>query len=284
MDYTRCMRYDLAISDFDGTLLRRDDTISARTLSAIRAFTQKGGVFAVSTGRAFAGIAGRLGELELPGDVPVMCCQGALVRKVRSGETVSQIPLDTAAAARFLSRAERMGLMCQFYTPDAVYAPSRNEINDYYFMRNRIEPVAVGRRVSDCIVRVQEPVLKVLCFIQPSDRARMLQAFSDLPGMRVFASHPSLIEGVSVRAGKGNGLRIACRNLGVAPERTVAFGDELNDIDMLQAAGLGVAMGNAVPETKAAADTVTDDCDADGVAAVLERIANEQPIETKTTA
>ena len=73
-------------------------------------------------------------------------------------------------------------------------------------------------------------------------------------------------------ANKGTALEALCRHLGVTMEETIAFGDGTNDLTMLRAAGLGVAMGNAAPEVKAAADMVTDDNEHSGVAKVIRKI------------
>ncbi len=265
------MNYDLILSDFDGTLLRRDDTISPRTVKAIKEYTASGGVFGVSSGRAFASLRLRLGELGLRGSFPVLCCQGAMSRNSESGELISQIPMQKKSALEFLRKAEDMGLMCQFYTADNVYAPSLNKQNEYYFKLNRIVPEAVGK-ASEFLVARDLAVLKVLAIIEPSEREKMLAEFSGISGVKTFASHPILVEAVSENAGKGNGLIGACKRLGIKTERCVALGDELNDVEMIEAAGLGVAMGNAVSEAKRAADYVTADCDSDGVAEVIEKV------------
>lgn len=272
------MYYDLAVSDFDGTLLEKGGAISSRTVVAIDSFRKAGGKFILSTGRSFSSIVQRLEELGLHGDMPVLCCQGALMRRAQSGETLLKIPMQKQAALAFLQKAEERDLMCQFYTAEAVYAPCRNARNEEYFTRTGIDPVEVGMPVSEFLRSFDEPVLKVLCIIPPDERARLLRAFSEGKGCAVFASQKFLIEAVSEQAGKGNGLVQACRALGVDCARSVAFGDELNDIDMLKAAGLGVAVGNAVPEAKAAADFVCDACADDGVAKVLERIVRGERI------
>ena len=72
-------------------------------------------------------------------------------------------------------------------------------------------------------------------------------------------------------ATKGKALLGLCRALDIDPSETMAFGDGLNDISMLRAAGVGVAMGNASESVKAAADLVTAGCDSAGVAEALMR-------------
>ena len=269
------MHYDLVISDFDGTLLRNDDTISPRTLAAIRDYTAAGGIFGVSTGRAFASIRQRLGELGLRGAFPVMSCQGAFSRDSQSGEVISRIAMEKSAAVEFLRRAESLGLAAQFYTDDDIFAAELSERNRLYFERNRLLPRLV-ENVADAAQSCESPILKVLCLLLPSDRQRVLRAMEGIEHAKVFATHSMLIEAVADKAGKGNGLVSTCERLGISIARSVALGDELNDIDMIETAGLGVAMGNAVPEVKAIADYITDDCNNDGVAKLLERILRDE--------
>ena len=112
----------------------------------------------------------------------------------------------------------------------------------------------------------------MLCYITPQIREEMFPLYAGIKKVKMFTSGAYLFEAVSENAGKGNGLIDVCRRLGVPVSQSVAFGDELNDVDMIQVAGLGVAMGNARAEAKAAADTVTSSCERDGVAEILEKI------------
>ena len=74
---------------------------------------------------------------------------------------------------------------------------------------------------------------------------------------------------------KGQGIRDICRTLGISPEEVIAFGDAANDIPMLEAAGMGVAMGNAAEAVKAAADRVTLSNNEDGIAAALRELLDD---------
>lgn len=267
------MKYKLVICDFDGTLLRSDDTISDETKRAIFEYTESGGVFGISTGRSFESIYKRLSELGLKGKFPVMSCQGALSYDSESGELLADIPMDRVSAVEFLRRAENMGLTCQFYTARDVFVPELNEINGGYFKLTRLTPIGVGK-VSEYAQKTTEKIYKTLCFINPKDRERVISAMSGIPNTQVFASHAALIEAASQCAGKGNGLIKTCKAFKVPIEQSVSIGDELNDVEMIKAAGLGVAMGNAIDKAKDAADYVTDTNDNDGVAKVLRKILN----------
>ena len=88
---------------------------------------------------------------------------------------------------------------------------------------------------------------------------------------------PNNFEITAPGVSKGEGLCLLCRTLGIDIAQTVACGDEGNDVSILRSAGLGVAMGNATAEAKAAADVQVADCDHDGVAEAIERYLG-QPI------
>ena len=90
-------------------------------------------------------------------------------------------------------------------------------------------------------------------------------------------SSRDLLELLHPAVSKGNALSMIMRDLGISPEETVAFGDNHNDIGMLQLAGLGIAMGNAHDEVKAAANYVTASNAEDGVAVAIERLLLRAP-------
>ncbi|MBQ9389489.1 MAG: HAD-IIB family hydrolase, partial [Synergistaceae bacterium] len=91
------------------------------------------------------------------------------------------------------------------------------------------------------------------------------------PNVLFTSSVPNNIEINDTRANKGDGLKFLTEYLGLPIESTLAFGDGLNDISMIKAAGIGAAMANAVAEVKEAADYVTLDCNNDGVAEGVKR-------------
>jgi len=104
-------------------------------------------------------------------------------------------------------------------------------------------------------------------------KAEVEQAYDRLfPDLVITSSGKRNLELNIASATKGGGLRALCRIRGVDPAEAVAFGDGTNDASMIQAAGLGVAMGNAAPELIAVADRVTLSNNEDGVAVLLEEL------------
>ena len=108
-------------------------------------------------------------------------------------------------------------------------------------------------------------------------RSRLLTEIPQVfPGILATSSSPQNIELNQMNANKGQALLDLADRLGVPHEKTIAFGDGLNDITMIRAAGIGIAMENAEPAVKAAADWITASCDEDGVAAGVERFVLSQ--------
>ena len=103
----------------------------------------------------------------------------------------------------------------------------------------------------------------------PADRDAILAELARVPNIEVTRSYPMNIEVMQRGTSKGSALEWLCRELGVPVADAVAFGDNMNDISMLQAAGTGVAMANAEAAVRAAADAVAAGNDEDGVAAFI---------------
>ena len=117
-------------------------------------------------------------------------------------------------------------------------------------------------------------ITKMIWIDEPDSLQKRKAALSgSLPDTVSYCnSRPDFLEFFSGSVSKGTALRFLCKNLGIHPEETIAFGDGENDISLLQAAGLSVAMGNAAEEVKACADVVTASNDEDGIALCIQSL------------
>jgi len=149
----------------------------------------------------------------------------------------------------------------------AEFSPDRHILE---MLRDLRHPVP---ELKDFIARRGQDIQKIQFFSNDPDlRAEVLRTCSQrFPGTVASSSCPNNVEINHADATKGRALLGLCRALDIDPKETMAFGDGLNDIPMLRAAGVGVAMGNAIDTVKAAADLVTADCDDAGVAAMVAR-------------
>ena len=174
--------------------------------------------------------------------------------------------------------AERFGLAMEISCGGTLHltreAWDRERSFDYAFHQTVLE--AHGKCVPDLrafCLESRAPAEKVNLFcVSPERRAEVERALSALPFTWSWASSSSL-ELTRADANKASGMLRVCALLGIAPEQVLALGDSGNDISMLRSAGLGVAMGSAPEEVRAAARAVTLTNTADGAAIAIERYA-----------
>ena len=264
--------------DLDGTFLDDRKHIPEENLRAIRYAAEKGAVVVPATGRLFLGIPEELASL--PFLRYYILINGAKVYDAKEDKIISaaEIPVDTALD--LFRHGKEIGAIYDCYMDDTGYmeAPMRDALDEYSPNKAYIAYMKSIRRPVDNIsefIRDKTSVQKVQYFFKDLDeRARQLKLIPELfPGIKASSSVSMNIEMNSVNAGKGPALAALCCYLGFSPEDAVAFGDGMNDADMLSAAGLGIAMKNSDPDVLAYADRITDfDNNEAGVAKMIYEI------------
>lgn len=268
--------------DLDGTLLDSQKRLSPRNRAALERAAARGVHIVPTTGRFF----GMMPEAvrDLPFVRYAITINGAQVYdRVRDEAIVrEEIPLETALGVMELLDSHDVIYDCYRsnwgWMTESLQAKAADYATDEHYLRMVRE---FRRPVPDLKAHLRETaaeggVQKIMLFARRGgEESRTLGAIRDemsarFPELRVTASTWNNLELNSAAAHKGNALRRFAEHLGLTLENCAAFGDGLNDLSMVKAAGLGVAMANAVPEVKAAAARVTLSNDEDGVAAVLE--------------
>jgi hypothetical protein len=261
-------RYRLIVLDVDGTLVDHERRISPTTLQALAAAKTAGIHVTLATGRMYA--SGLPYARTIGADAPLILYNGARIQDPAGGGILFSTLLPRPQALRGLRLARELGLHVNLYLGDEVYIERVNETSRESARKDGVEQVAVGDLVRFLDGQQADPV-KVL-LIGPEDRlkafARVYCAGGEgLPD--VVRSEPTYLEIMPRGISKGAALIRLCDLLGIPTSTTVAFGDGLNDLEMIQVAGLGVAMGNAHGDVKRAARVVAPDNNADGVADIL---------------
>lgn len=255
----------LVVSDFDGTLLNwKERRITPRTARAVRAFCRRGGHFVCATARPWYALRPYLGPLADCVSTSILC-NGAWVREGR--EDILLRPVRPEAVRRLVadwwdSPEVRIMLIGRDRTLTNRWSPHRYIRGYQRSLRSR--PVPAGRAGDAEVLNIEvDAVPEVLERVE-----------SSLAGCGVVCarSWPAFMEVYDASASKGKALEFVRTRLGVAKEEVVAFGDGNNDLDLIEAAGLGVAVANATPEMKRKAAVVTAACNDDGVAQFLERM------------
>ncbi|MEI7030645.1 HAD family hydrolase [Streptomyces pratensis] len=262
--------YALVATDLDGTLLRPDNTVSARSRAALALAAAAGARHLVVTGRPAPGVRGVLDGLAYTG--LAVCGQGAQLYAAErgGGRLVRSVTLDRKCADTALGKIEaEVGPVFAAVDQDGVDGVTLTEAG--YRMPN---PALPAQRVDSRDALWERPVIKVLVrHPELGDDALAAAARGAVGDLAtVTLAGPATVELAPRGVDKGAGLALAAELLGIGAERTIAFGDMPNDLPMFGGAGRRVAMGNAHPELRAAADEVTLSNAEDGVAVVLERL------------
>ena len=270
--------------DLDGTLLNSEKQLSEKDAGALEKAVAQGIEIVPATGRFFRGMPQVIREL--PFVRYVISVNGAQVYDAEADKTVcsSEIPL-----SRALSVMEKLdgldviydcyqdgwGWMTQsLYDKAEEYAANIHSLKMIRELRTPVPELKAelekrGRGIQKIQIFFKDMTLRKQAL------AELPREFSDLA---VTTSIVNNIEINSRGATKGIALEKLAQYLEIPIESTVAFGDDTNDITMLQAAGIGVAMGNADEKVKSSADYITLDCDDSGVAHALRHFLWENEI------
>ena len=259
----------LICTDLDGTLLRNDKSISAENHDAIEYFKREGGYFTFITGRMYYTATG-LYEMVKP-NAPVGCINGGGIFDYEKEKYLwsNTLPNDVKELVRAVVEAvPSVGV--QMNALDKIYFCRENS-RMAKFRRFTGAPNIVGDfRTLDV------PVAKVV--FGDEDEANILkiaEVLKNHPRSGEFdyiRSERTLYEILPKGASKGNLLIRLADILGVDMAKTVAVGDYNNDVSMIKAAGVGIAVANAVEEAKAAADLVTVSNEEHAIAKIIEMI------------
>jgi Cof subfamily protein (haloacid dehalogenase superfamily) len=257
----------LVATDLDGTIVRRDGTVSARTVAALAAVEDAGLPVVLVTGRPPRWMHS---VVEATGHRGVaICANGALVYDLRTDTVVERFLLEPAVAVQVVQ-------LLRSALPGAVFAVERHESYGHeaaYRMRWNAADVETVATAEELLV---EPVAKLLVRVEGSSGDAMLAVARDVLGDLVSVTHSNaddcLLEVAAAGVTKASTLARVAAEHGVTADAVLAFGDQPNDLAMLLWAGLGYAVGDAHPDVLAAAPLRTAPSEDDGVALVLERM------------
>lgn len=253
------------VFDLDDTLLRDDRTISPYTVDVLRRTAAAGIHVIPASGRArdsMLPFVDQLGCTSL-----YIACNGAEVW-TSDHQLLMREAIPAALAREVAAFGEAHDCYAQTYAGDSFFYSRRGKWAQSYAESSMLKGVYVG----DLAAYINQPTAKLLMMDDAVRIAAMLEEGRRLFGDRlsVTCSKPYFLEFNPLRATKGIALTYCAQRLGFEPAEAIAFGDSLNDLSMLQAAGLGVAMGNAREDVKALIATVCGTNEEDGVAHYIE--------------
>ncbi len=262
------INYGLIISDFDGTLVNSDETICEENKTAIAEYIKNGGVFAISTGRLPNGILPRAQELGLKG--VVVCAQGSIIVDIESKEVIFEDKIPNAIAVKVCKKIEDMGIHVHVYNTWGYYSNKDDDALRRYEKTTRTKAeVITNRPIYEILQETGMDVCKFLMMVYPQDNAKIREILEkeNFEGCAITKSADVLVEVINARCSKGTAVEYLAKHYGIPMEKTVAIGDQWNDIPMIQTAGVGVAVKNADELLKASATEVCEYTNEEGAVA-----------------
>ena len=265
--------YNLIAVDMDGTLLNSEHHISLRGKQAIKDVLQRGKQVVFATGRCLAEMGEYLAEF--PDMRYLICENGASVVDLKEKRNLYRAPLDPALTERVIRAVEKEDVLVSFFIGNRSFMDAAGVARlAEYGLEGYVDVLENTLvRVPSLFAFYRDNPLEAekitLYFKDASTRNRVKGKLSGMP-LQLAGSIAGNLEISASGVNKGAGLRKLCESLNLPLSEVIAVGDGNNDREMLQAAGLPVAMANAVPELKRFAKRTAPDCDHDGAAVIIE--------------
>lgn len=271
--------------DLDRTTLNSQGGLSSRNKRAIQAAIDRAIHVVVASGRPAEALPAEI--TEIPGIRYAVVSNGALVWDLRKKERIQEYKLAPESVEQLLAvsakAASDWGIEVAYEIPvnGAAYAQA-SYVQDPVRYGARAESIAyiqkTRRPVDDILAFIQEHIRELDCMnIVVGERKKELwdKILEEVEDIYVTTSVKQLLEITHKDGGKASGMRFLLERLGIEAGQLLAFGDGDNDKELLKMAGLGIAVENAVPGCKEAADEITLSNDDDGVAVVLEQLLDQ---------
>jgi Cof subfamily protein (haloacid dehalogenase superfamily) len=264
--------YDLVAIDVDGTLINSENHVTEATRAAIHEVLSKNIGVTLASGRARMTMVPFLTELGIT--LPFISSGGAHIIDPVSNRTLyySAVPADALSLIVEYARAAQAPII--FQESDRIFYEGSQEVLRSLSETYKIDITVAANfiRVDDILKAHSEPIKVYMCqdpAIVQDIEAQLKQ--HHLPIYMTYSAPPYL-EITSASASKGEAIQRLAAHLHIPLERILAIGDSRNDLSMFEVVGKRVAMGNGVPEIKAAADLIAPTNDEDGVAWTLRTI------------
>lgn len=272
----------LAALDLDGTLLNSKSSISDNNKKAIKAASDAGTTFVIATGRPYSGLP--LDDMKELGIQYAITTNGASVYKVPEKECLLENCMPWEQTAKLLEELLTYPIHLDVFIHGISYTPSicRDAIENMNHFPPELKDYILSTRtlipdMIDFLRREKPDVQKVtMNFPRAEDgtilyRDKAMEILDNYPTICYLSGGYGNLEFTKKGISKANGLDFLCNHLNISMEQTLACGDSENDLDILKAAGLGIAMKNAPEHVKSEADEIAPSNEEDGVAAIIEK-------------
>ena len=273
--------YKLIAIDMDGTLLNDRHEVPEDVKNTLDEAKRQGIKIVLCSGRPIGGMRSYIEELNLKEDGDyVIAFNGAFLQNTHTNEVIAEVSLNHKDLVKLHGLSVKLNTPMHFFDVENLYTPNA-DISKYTILESYLTKVPLRyRQVSDIPTNLSIP--KIMFIDEPVNLNKVIQALPENLNEQytIVQSAPYFLEFVHPRVSKGYAVKMLAEQLGIKQEEVMSIGDNGNDLSMIQYAGCGVAMGNAIPEIKAAADFETLTNNEGGVAHVIKKLALE-PLRVK---
>ncbi len=263
------MKYKMLALDLDNTLLNDEHKISQQNINSLQAAAEAGLIVVIATGRMYRSTLTYARQLGI--NVPLITYHGALIKKVNGGEEIWHKPVPLDIALEIAVYAKERGYHLNAFINDSLHVAEENEFTRYYQSIADIDLRAVGN-LPAYLQQKKIPPTKMSIISLVEDMEEIIEDLTNHFSGKVFLTQalPNFLEITHLEATKGRALRYLAEEWGIKREEVAAIGDNLNDLDMLEYAGTGVAVANAREKLKKVAQVITLSNVEDGVSYFVE--------------
>ncbi|UFJ39098.1 Cof-type HAD-IIB family hydrolase [Brevibacillus humidisoli] len=258
----------LVAIDIDGTLLDRDSQLHQDTVDTLQAVRKAGIQVVLASGRTYRSTAMIAEQVGL--EIPIVAYNGAFVARPGEEQPLWKRPLPLTKAQMFLREAEAMGCYVKVYVDDHLYVQAATEETIRFSAIHQVDYTEVG---VGQLSRIDVAPMKIVIIDEPERIDQLYHRFQHWTAIfSMIRDSPRGIEIVHKGVNKSIGIGKLLPLMGLTWVQIMAIGNEQNDLEMVTAAAVGVAMGNASTRLKQEADVITLSNDEQGVARVLQQM------------
>lgn len=270
------MNYKLICIDMDGTLLNEEKRVPEENIIAIKKAKELGVKIAITTGRIFTSSRYFAELIGVSG--PIISSNGAYIREHDGEEEIEKYILGKENALNILEVLKKYDINTFFNTHLSIVTNKPMPNGNTYMEMNKELPKELQIKffiyddLRNGIENHHEEILKCICIDKDVDKiSEIKKEILKIPNIEVVSSYPDNFEIMTKGVSKGRAVESIAKYYNIKREEIICIGDGENDLSMIAFAGLGIAMGNASDEVKAAAGYTTDTNENAGVAKAIER-------------
>lgn len=265
------MKYKMIVSDCDDTMLNSSRTYSEHFKNTLHRYIDSGGKFVVATGRMTAAVLPYCYDLGLKGEV--ITYQGAVTADITTGKIIDITQFTFEDAYEMALHIEELGYYYHIYYDDIFYVKTKTDRSERYARLSKVKYEELNYNISQFIKEKKICPIKMVIITEEDKVMPLIEDLKQKYSDRFLfnTSKKWMVEIVPIIVNKGVAVARLAKKYKIKREEIICIGDSLNDLAMIEYAGLGVVVENGSRDAKAAADIIAPSNDNDGVAYIINK-------------